>query len=104
MHNVTILGLTTATIYNLQPFSVANSDTSFSANIVSSTTSALPTSGEINIYFNKNVNASVSTGVNANANADFKSILIQRLTMQKRSIDVALYSLSGQWEQILQMP
>ena len=42
MHNVTVSGLNTATIYNLQAFSVANSDTSFSSNIVSSTTSAFP--------------------------------------------------------------
>ncbi|MDP2362355.1 MAG: hypothetical protein Q8M94_01160, partial [Ignavibacteria bacterium] len=59
IHNVSISGLNTATIYNLQAFSVANSDTSFSGNIVSSTTSAFPTTGEILVYFNKNVNTSV---------------------------------------------
>ena len=95
IHNVTINGLTTATIYNLQAFSVVNSDTSFSGNIVSSTTSAPPTTGAINVYFNKSINTSVSSGVNANGNADLKSILIQRINNAKRSIDVALYSLSG---------
>ncbi len=94
-HNVKVTGLLTATIYNLQAFSVANSDTSFSGNIVSSTTSAFPTTGEINVYFNKNVNTSVSSGVNANGNADFKNIVIQKINNAKRSIDVALYSLSG---------
>ena len=35
------------TIYNLQAFSVADSDTSFSSNIISSTTSTFPTTEEI---------------------------------------------------------
>ncbi len=95
IHNVTVSGLNTANIYNLQVFSVVNSDTSFSGNIVSSTTSAPPTTGEINVYFNKSVNTSVSLGINANGNADLKSILINRINNAKRSIDVALYSLSG---------
>ncbi|MEO8232771.1 MAG: phospholipase D-like domain-containing protein [Ignavibacteriota bacterium] len=94
-HNVTVPGLDVATIYNLQVFSVANSDTSFSSNIISSTTSAFPTTGEINVYFNNSVNTSVSSGVNANGNANFTDLLIQKLNNAKRSIDVALYSLSG---------
>ncbi|MBK7629915.1 MAG: T9SS type A sorting domain-containing protein [Ignavibacteriales bacterium] len=94
-HNVTVPGLDVATIYNLQAFSVANSDTSFSSNIISSTTSAFPTTGEINVYFNNSVNTSVSSGVNANADANFTDLLIQKLNNAKRSIDVALYSLSG---------
>lgn len=87
--------MNSATIYNLQAFSVANSDTSFSSNIISSTTSAFPTTGEIQVYFNNTVNTSVSSGVNANANANFTDILIQKINNAKRSIDVALYSLSG---------
>ena len=54
-----------------------------------------PTTGEIQVYFNKNVNTSVSSGVIANENANFANILIQKLNNAKRSIDVALYSLSG---------
>lgn len=95
IHNVTVPGLNTATIYNLQAFSVANSDTSFSGNIISSTTSGPLTTGEINVYFNKNVEASVSSGLLANQNANFPNIVTDRLDNAKRSIDVALYSLSG---------
>jgi len=95
LHNVTVSGLNSATIYNLQAFSVANSDTSFSSNIISSTTSTFPTTGEIQVYFNNTVNTSVSSGVNANANSNFTDILIQKINNAKRSIDVALYSLSG---------
>ena len=95
IHNVIVPGLTNSTIYNLQAFSVANSDTSFSGNIISSTTSAFPTTGAINVYFNKTINTQVSSGVSANGNADFKTILIQRINSAKRSIDASLYSLSG---------
>ena len=95
LHNVTVSGLNPATIYNLQAFSVANADTSFSSNIISSTTSIFPSTGEIKVYFNNSVNTSVSSGVNANANSNFTDILIQKINSAKRSVDVALYSLSG---------
>jgi phosphatidylserine/phosphatidylglycerophosphate/cardiolipin synthase-like enzyme len=95
IHNVIVPGLTNSTIYNLQAFSVANSDTSFSGNIISSTTSAFPTTGAMNVYFNKTINTQVSSGVSGNGNADFKTILIQRINNAKRSIDASLYSLSG---------
>jgi len=94
-HSVTVNGLQTATIYNLQAFSVANSDTSFSGNIISSTSSDFPTTGEINVYFNKNVYHGVSSGVNANQNVDFLSKVVERINNAKRSVDAALYSLSG---------
>ncbi|HQJ47185.1 MAG TPA: hypothetical protein PK195_11100, partial [Ignavibacteriaceae bacterium] len=74
-HYLTVDELDVATIYHLQVFSVANGDTSFSSDIVSSTTSALPTTGEIQVYFNKSVNTSVSSGINANGNANFPNIL-----------------------------
>ena len=94
-HSVTVDGLQTATIYNLQAFSVANSDTSFSSNIISSTSSDFPTTGEINVYFNKNVYFGVSSGANANQNVDFLSKIVERINNAKRSLDIALYSLSG---------
>ncbi len=95
LHSITIDGLQTATIYNLQAFSVASSDTSFSSNIISSTSSDFPTTGEINVYFNKNVYFGVSSGVNANQNVDFLGKAVERINNAKRSVDVALYSLSG---------
>lgn len=94
-HTTTVAGLDAATIYNLQAFSVANGDTSFSGNIISSTASGAQTTGQINVYFNKSINASVSSGVEALGNVDFKAQLIKRINNAKRSIDVATYSLSG---------
>ena len=94
-HSITVDGLQTATIYNLQAYSVANLDTSFSSNIISSTTSDFPTTGEINVYFNRNVYFGVSSGVNANQNVDFLSNAVERIDNAKWSVDLALYSLSG---------
>jgi len=94
-HFATVTGLDAATIYNLQAFSVANGDTSFSGNIISSTSSGAETTGEINVYFNKTVNTDVSSGVNALGNVDFKAKIIQRINNARRSIDLAIYSLSG---------
>jgi phosphatidylserine/phosphatidylglycerophosphate/cardiolipin synthase-like enzyme len=94
-HIVNITGLIASNIYNLQVFSVNNSDTSFSGNIVSSTTSAPPTTGVMNAYFSESVNTSVSSGTIAAGNADFKTILLRRINNAKRSLDIALYSLSG---------
>jgi phosphatidylserine/phosphatidylglycerophosphate/cardiolipin synthase-like enzyme len=94
-HNVSITGLTAATIYNTQAFSVSGSDTSFAGNLIVSTTSQSPTTGKINVYFNKTVNTSVSSGEAANGNYNFTSKIVDRINNAKRSIDVALYSLSG---------
>ncbi|MBU0473338.1 MAG: T9SS type A sorting domain-containing protein [Bacteroidetes bacterium] len=95
LHSVTVSGLDIATIYNLQVFSVANSDTSFSGNIVSSTTSSSLTTGEINVYFNKTIDESVSSGVLANSNINLKQKVIERINNATHSIDLAIYSLSG---------
>ncbi|MFH1527803.1 MAG: phospholipase D-like domain-containing protein, partial [Bacteroidota bacterium] len=94
-HTITITDLQTATIYNLQAFSVGATDTSFSGNIVSSTISAYPTTGEINVYFNKSIDASASSGVVALSNVDLKARLLKRINDSRVSIDAALYSLSG---------
>ncbi len=94
-HSVIVSGLDVASIYNLQVFSVADSDTSFSGNIVSSTTSGTNTTGKINVYFNKSINESVSTGLPAIANVNLKNKTIERINSASHSIDIAIYSLSG---------
>jgi hypothetical protein len=94
-HNVTLTGLTAATIYNVQAFSVAGPDTSFAGNLIVSTTSKSPTTGKMNVYFNKSINASVSTGEVALGNYNFTSKIVDRINNAKRSIDAAIYSLSG---------
>ena len=94
-HLLTVQGLDVATIYNLQVFSVADNDTSFSGNIVSTTTSGSATTGEMNVYFNKTINETVATGKLANAKVNLKNVAINRIQKAEHSIDVAIYSLSG---------
>lgn len=94
-HSVSVSGLEIATIYNLQVYSVANSDTSFSGNIVSSTTSGSSSTGQINVYFSKSIDESVSSGMIANGNVNLKLKTIERINNATHSIDVAIYSLSG---------
>jgi len=94
-HVISLSGLTPATIYHMQAFSVANSDTSFSSDIISSSSSDASVSGEINVYFNNSVDTRVSSGSNAKGNFDLKAQLVKRINNAKRSIDGAIYSLSG---------
>ncbi len=94
-HSVAITGLTAATMYNVQAFSVSGSDTSFAGNLIVSTTSKSPTTGKINVYFSKSVNTTLSTGEAALGNINLSSKVIERINNSRRSIDAALYSLSG---------
>ncbi|MDI6802378.1 MAG: phospholipase D-like domain-containing protein [Bacteroidota bacterium] len=94
-HSVALTGLTAATIYNVQAFSVSGNDTSFAGNLIVSTTSKSPTTGKINVYFSKSVNTTLSIGEAALANINLSSKVIERINNSRRSIDAALYSLSG---------
>lgn len=94
-HNVSVSGLLPATIYNMQAFSVSGTDTSFAGNLIVSTTSASPTTGKINVYFNKSVNTSISIGENALGNFNLTNKLIERINNSKYSIDAAIYNISG---------
>lgn len=94
-HSVALTGLTAATMYNVQAFSVSGSDTSFAGNLIVSTTSKSPTTGKINVYFSKSVNTTLSTGEAALGNINLSSKVIERINNSRRSIDAALYSLSG---------
>ncbi|HXF99883.1 MAG TPA: DUF5689 domain-containing protein, partial [Bacteroidota bacterium] len=58
-HTITLTGLIPATVYHVQAFSVAGSDTSFASNLIVSTASSAQTSGTVNVYFNKSVNTSL---------------------------------------------
>ncbi|MBI4811589.1 MAG: hypothetical protein HY800_09175, partial [Ignavibacteriales bacterium] len=94
-HYVPITGLNPATIYNVQAFSTSGTDTAFASNLIVSTTSAPPTTGTINVYFNKSINSTVSSGEAALGNYDLTGKIVQRINNAKRSIDASIYSLSG---------
>jgi phosphatidylserine/phosphatidylglycerophosphate/cardiolipin synthase-like enzyme len=95
-HAVTVPGLTPATVYY---YSVGSGDvngTNFTPNDVFSTASPAQSTGETNVYFNKSVNTSVAfTGNPANGNEDLPARLKTRLDNAKRSIDAAIYNMSG---------
>jgi phosphatidylserine/phosphatidylglycerophosphate/cardiolipin synthase-like enzyme len=94
-HAVAIQGLTPATVYYIQAFSVAGADTSFAQTLIASTASPAWTTGVINVYFNKSIDSSVAWQQSANGNQDLVSYLIRRINNARCSIDAALYSLSG---------
>lgn len=94
-HVIVLSGLTPATIYYIQAFSVAGSDTSTASTLISSTASPAQSTGQINAYFNKSVNTSVAWFQPANGNENLVGRLVPRFNNAQRSIDVALYSLSG---------
>ncbi len=94
VHKVTISGLTAATAYHIQSFSVSGTDTSFTGDRVVSTASQGST-GQVNVYFNKSVNASLARGTVANGNSNLTDLLIRKINAAQKSIDCALYSFSG---------
>ncbi len=94
-HAIDITGLTPATIYHVQAFSVKDPDTSTAGDLIVSTASPAGSTGQINVYFNKSVNTSVATVENALGNQDLVSRVLTRINNARRSIDLALYSLSG---------
>ena len=94
-HRLTVSGLKAATAYHIQVFSVSGSDTSFGGDRVVSTASQGST-GQVNVYFNKSVNAGLARGVAANGNAVLTDLLIRRINAAQKSIDCAVYSFSGQ--------
>lgn len=93
-HVASLDSLRPATMYNVQAFSVSGSDTSFASNRIVSTASQ-GSSGQINVYFNKTVDASVARYGTANAQVNLLQRLTQRIDSARFSIDCALYSLSG---------
>lgn len=91
---VTLTALTPATIYRVQPFSVAAGDTSFAQPFFVSSASAT-SAGTVNVYFNKSVETSLLPSFPAQGNQNLKNRLLDRIDRADYSIDLALYSLSG---------
>jgi phosphatidylserine/phosphatidylglycerophosphate/cardiolipin synthase-like enzyme len=91
---VQISGLQPGTIYRVQPFSVANNDTSYVAPFYVCTSSATST-GTINVFFNKSVDNTVYPIWPAQGNVALKGKILDRIDAATYSIDAALYNLSG---------
>lgn len=94
-HVVQLTGLSPATVYYIQAFSVAAGDTSTATRLIASTASPSASTGQINAYFNKSVYTNIAWYQNANGNENLVARLVPRINNAQRSIDAALYSLSG---------
>lgn len=91
---VRIAGLSPATIYKVQPFSVAGGDTSFAQPMWVSTRSATST-GAINAYFSRDATNDIDGAAQADAGVRLGNTLMDRIDAAQHSIDLCLYSLSG---------
>ena len=94
-HVMWLTDLTPATTYH---YAIASADSSGRTNVAGflfSSASPAATTGEVNAYFNKDVNTSVAAGEAAPGNQDLVSLLVRRLDAARHSIDACFYNLSG---------
>ncbi len=94
-HLVTLTGLTPATVYYIGAFSSSGPDTSWASPLIASTSSPAPCTGEMNVYFNKSIDASVASSDTALGSQDLVTRIVGRINNARRSVDAALYSLSS---------
>jgi phosphatidylserine/phosphatidylglycerophosphate/cardiolipin synthase-like enzyme len=95
LHSIKLDGLSAATIYYVRAFSTSGQDTSFATPLVASTASPPSASGMLNVYFNQSVDTTVAWSERALGRQNLAERLITRITSARRSVDVAVYSLSG---------
>jgi phosphatidylserine/phosphatidylglycerophosphate/cardiolipin synthase-like enzyme len=94
-HVVVLNGLDPATVYYIKAFSVAAPDTSSASPLIASTSAPAQATEQVNVYFNHSVDTSLAWYQPANGNQDLVTKLVPHFNNAQRSIDVALYSLSG---------
>ncbi len=95
VHAIRFSGLDPATVYYVNPFSSTGTDTSFGSILIVSTASPSTATEAMHVYFNHSVNTALAWPTPALGNQDLEARLINRIDSAHRSIDVALYSLSG---------
>ncbi|PCH94620.1 MAG: hypothetical protein COB85_05460, partial [Bacteroidetes bacterium] len=89
-HTISLTGLTAATFYYVQAYSVSGSDTAFSNTKLISTESN--STGQIIAYFNNTVENGVSTGTNATYIADFPDTIIAYINKATTTLDICVYN------------
>jgi len=89
-HSISLTGLTAATFYYVQAYSVSGVDTAFSNTKIISTESN--STGQIIAYFNNTVENGVSTGTNATYVADFPDTIIAYINKATTTLDVCVYN------------
>jgi phosphatidylserine/phosphatidylglycerophosphate/cardiolipin synthase-like enzyme len=94
-HRVALTGLAPATVYYIRAISRAAGDSSISSTLIASTASPGAATGVINVYFNKSIDSSVAWQQAASGSESLVARVLVRINAARRSIDAALYSLSG---------
>jgi phosphatidylserine/phosphatidylglycerophosphate/cardiolipin synthase-like enzyme len=94
VHSVMLNKLSPATVYHYQVSAIGATGTNTTGDAMFSTASPAGTTGAINVYFNHRIDPSVAMGDTAKV-VDIASKFIERIDSAKFSIDLALYSLSG---------
>jgi len=94
-HNITINNLDPASIYKVQLRSAdTENDTSATGIYTTSTTSPEGTTGEIDVYFNKDVAHELATYQEAEQNVDFGQKHIELIQEAEETIEYAIYNIS----------
>jgi phosphatidylserine/phosphatidylglycerophosphate/cardiolipin synthase-like enzyme len=94
-HSVVLTGLNPATVYYYSAGSADVNGENYSPVSLFCTASPATTTGQVNVYFNNTVDHTLAWLHPANGNADLTSLLVTRINNSHRSIDAAIYSLSG---------
>jgi phosphatidylserine/phosphatidylglycerophosphate/cardiolipin synthase-like enzyme len=94
-HAVTVTGLQPATVYHYEVGAQDANGVNFSSTHVFSTASPPASTGAVNVYFNKSIDPSFAAPNVANGLDDFVARLLPHINNAQRSIDAALYNLSG---------
>lgn len=94
-HALTVPGLQPATVYYYSVGSEDANGRNFSPTALFSTASPLQSSGQMNVLFTKSVNTALAWLHPALGNQDPTPRLVTRIDNAKRSLDFAVYSLSG---------
>ncbi len=94
-HALAPTGLLPATVYYYSVGSADGNGANFSPVGVFSTASPPQTTGAVHAYFNKSVLPVLAWLTPANGNQDLVARLVTRLNAAKRSVDAAVYNLSG---------
>ncbi len=92
-HTLSLTGLSPATFYHVECYSVKGTDTTFSSIGIYSTASL--SSGVIRPYFNHSVDVSVSTGVDAqNITTYFNDTIKAYMDLAQNTLDICVYNAS----------
>ena len=94
-HDVEVSGLTPATVYHYSVGSADVNGANFTPTRLFSTASPSTSTGAMNVYFSKSVNTSLAWLHPANGDQYLPDLLVPRIDQAQRSIDIAVYSLSG---------